>query len=485
MIDKEAKKLYEHIKELLQKGYSIKEIEEILLEEFGQFNEKVQEYIESEIKPTLKSIPPEILIGPELSNALYANAKEAAKRASYLIKDHIKSKKTIGELARKLYEGYGFRDKEVVEVKKRLPKYLQKELGSPNAQRKLLKQVNKLKTSPLRAGYTQLLEAIEKEDKKALDKALRTAIEEKARFYANRIAQTEIFRAKNWQNAIEYLEDDEVEFVKFEMSSSHPKTDICDFYAKLDIGYGKGIVPKTQMRTLPLHPFCRCKYVPHYLTSKEKVRFKKIRPKSFKQAQKETMAKFSKYEQKEILGSYQKLEEFKRGEDIERIFNRLRPKYPIRKYEEIVGYNTGMRKIEEKIIKSAQNIQDVKRDFPKLWMSEDNFIKHIEKRIEAGHIESKEEYIEKTLECLAECDIYIFAEHKNSWDNLCYNKDKSWAVVFNEHGQIMTSYKIEPELKSFEQLHLEVGAKIKRGAANERFRETFKKLRDRYKKLDK
>ena len=61
----------------------------------------------------------------------------------------------------------------------------------------------------------------------------------------------------------------------------------------------------------------------------------------------------------------------------------------------------------------------------------------------------------------------------------------SWAVIFNEDGKIMTSYKIDPDLKSFEQLHREVGAEIEKGAVNEKFREAFKRLRDRYKKLDK
>ncbi|BCD61367.1 hypothetical protein NitYY0826_C0206 [Nitratiruptor sp. YY08-26] len=63
------------------------------------------------------------------------------------------------------------------------------------------------------------------------------------------------------------------------------------------------------------------------------------------------MAKFSKYEQKKILGSYQKLEEFRQGEDIERIFNRLRPKYLIRRYEEVMGYNSSMKKFKEKFQK--------------------------------------------------------------------------------------------------------------------------------------
>ncbi len=58
--------------------------------------------------------------------------------------------------------------------------------------------------------------------------------------------------------------------------------DICDFYARVDIGYGKGIVPKEQMRTLPLHPHCRCKYEPVYLDSKERAKYNDIKPKPFK-----------------------------------------------------------------------------------------------------------------------------------------------------------------------------------------------------------
>jgi len=42
------------------------------------------------------------------------------------------------------------------------------------------------------------------------------------------------------------------------------------------------------------------------------------------------------------VGSYEKLAEFENGKDIEELFNRLRPKYPIRKYIDVVGYNSKM-----------------------------------------------------------------------------------------------------------------------------------------------
>ena len=63
-----------------------------------------------------------------------------------------------------------------------------------------------------------------------------------------------------------------------------------------------------------------------------------------------------------------------------------------------------------------------------------------------------------------------------------YRKN-NWAVIFNENGEIMTSYKIEKGKKSFEELHKEVGGIIKKGDVNERVKRAFEKLRNRYKNL--
>ena len=193
------------------------------------------------------------------------------------------------------------------------------------------------------------------------------------------------------------------------------------------------------------------------------------------------------------MGSFEKLAEFERGDDIERIFNRLRPKYPIRKYVDILKrsyYNGVMREatkeveaIEEKILQRAEQVKDVKKDFFKLWRSRESLEKHIAKRLELSHIKDENDYIKKTLECIIDADEYVLAIHTNGWNNLCYNRKKEWAVVFNESGEIMTSYKVDPDKKSFEELHKEVGGKIEKGSVNERVKRAFKRLRDRYKKL--
>jgi hypothetical protein len=248
------------------------------------------------------------------------------------------------------------------------------------------------------------------------------------------------------------------------------------------MGFGRGIVPKGEMRTTPLHPHCRCIYAPYYgkVTGKRK---------SWKQTVQDTMNEFDEREQREILGTYDMLNRFKQGEDIEKIFNTIRPKYPIRKYADLFSnrkYNFEKRReleIENKILKRVELIKNVKKDFYKLWMSKEKFKNHIVKRKNLGHITDEEDYILKTLDCIIEADTYILAIHKNSWDNLCYNKKDNWVVVFNENGEIMTSYKIKPDEKSFEELHKEVGGEIRKGKINEKIKRAFKKLQDRYKNL--
>ncbi|WP_456471207.1 hypothetical protein [Caminibacter sp.] len=227
--------------------------------------------------------------------------------------------------------------------------------------------------------------------------------------------------------------------------------------------------------------------------------YKKVRGKrkKWKTAEKEIMSKFREKKQINILGSREKLMRFKNGEDIEKIFNAIRPKYPIRRYVDVFGYNSAKKedkedmdfkiklaKLNDKIINKVNKINDVKKEFYKLWMNEEKFIEHIETRLILGHITDKNDYIKKTIDCIIEAEEYIYAIHKKSWDNLCYNKTKDWAVIFNEHGEIMTSYKIEKNRKDFETLHKEIGGKILKGQPNEKVKQAFKRLRDLYESVD-
>ncbi len=303
----------------------------MLDEHLKEFNEEAQKLIEQQIYdnlnsayfPTLASAP-SVASSVELSSMLYKNAKETAIKVNKILLDGVKSKTTIKAIAMNIYDGYNS-DIDNLDVDEKLPKYL---LNDKDA----MKQVDKLKNTTLKYSYQKVLKKLEDINAKGLDKAMWVALQERARYYANRIAKTEAHRANMLSRAKEYMEDEEVQYVRYEMSSGHPKVDICDFYAKLDVGYGAGVVKKSDMVMLPLHPHCHCIYSPHYEEANTKG------TKSFKKASREAMSKFSEYEQRQIVGSKDKLREFKDGAGIEGLFNRLRPKYKIGKYLDVL-YN--------------------------------------------------------------------------------------------------------------------------------------------------
>ena len=341
------KKIEESARELLKNildkyhnrgDWDTRSLSKMVEDELKNYNEKVRYLIESALFNILGSFyfentNREIAVTPViLSDMLYKNAKDVSKVTTKVLSEAIKSKKTIRELARELYEGYGFRDKEPLDLidKYALPKYIKDELKNPKNIKKVMKQIEKLKTKPLRIAYKKIFRELDNMSYDGVENALYTATQEKARYYANRIAQTEISRASNSKWAKEMLEDEEVEFVKYRLSTAHKIKDICDFYAHLNLGYGEGIYPKNEMRTLPLHPHCSCTYDPYYREVKGK-------RKSWDKAVKETMSNFSEYEQRQILGSKEKLQEFRQGKDIEEIFNSIRPKYQIRKYVDLFG----------------------------------------------------------------------------------------------------------------------------------------------------
>ncbi len=107
-------------------------------------------------------------------------------------------------------------------------------------------------------------------------------------------------------------------------------------------------------------------------------------------------------------------------------------------------------KDRKKIISNFKEIQDnIYSKFGSLWAVKNSFEKHTERRVNLKHIENKKDDIDKTLECLSNCDNYIFAQHNKSWDSVCYNSSNDWAVIFNENGKMMTSYKVKATKEGF------------------------------------
>lgn len=493
-IDKLAKKLYrEVLAEYNAQGESAdrKAIGELLDEKLSQYNEATKEIIEGKVFDALgkdtKFVSTKFspLSGTKLSEKLYKNSKKVANESLELLNQGIQAKKPIREISKKLYDGYGFNDKEVLDVKKKLPKYLQRELKRGKVSKELVKYVDKLKTKPLKTALKQIVKKMDDVNKIGLEKVLKVALEEKSRYYATRIADTESHRARNLSRAKEYMEDDDIEFVKFQLSSRHPMTDICDYYANLDVGYGAGIVPKEQMVTLPLHPHCHCRYQPYY---------KKVKKRRIKNPQVYTMEKFSLRDQQRIAGSFDKLRQFKEGMPIERVFNSVRPEYPIRKYHDVFGYNSGMEKykeIENNFLSGIDSFETGTKHsaidtFPSLWMSIKDYERHITKRLYKEKVVIDEwDYIQKTFDALLSSDVYYEAyEDPQLWDRVFYSKENNWAVVVAQNGKILTSYKIKSKIEDTLKKHEEfLKAKISKVGVGDEFKRTIREIVDKLGKL--
>ena len=256
-----------------------------------------------------------------LSDALYTGLKQSKNSVKSVIKTAIKEQKSANELAKMLYEGYDFKN-DPLKVKRKFPKYL----WDKSAKTK----VKNIKTPALRTAYSKLLKD---ESKLVANQALKVAGYEKARYYAKRIALNETARAYNDARAFEYANSNDIQVVKIQMSITHPRTDICDYYAGVDkYGLGAGVYPKDKAPVPPFHPFCRCQMVPKYAHEYSK-------PKLNANADKEYLSGLKEWQRARILGSKAKADEALKTGDVASVFNAMKPeRYKVKSINEVAEF---------------------------------------------------------------------------------------------------------------------------------------------------
>lgn len=293
-------------------------------EALAKYNDAVADLLSESIgaelaKTFTRTVPTVVPTAVALSDLLYNNSALVSSQTTQLLSTAGEVGTTAQDLALQLYEGYDFNDKEVLDIVDKLPNYLTEFLDGGNLD-DFLDVANNLKTKPLKVATKAIIDALEKANEKALHDALAVVLEEKARYYADRIAKTEIQRAKELANAKDMMLDPNIKFVKWQLSSRHRIFDICDLYANMDMGYGAGIYPVGQSPAIPLHPFCMCKVVPHYHNPTQKDKPNPID---------DFMDKLTPHQQRDIAGSWDKLGEYLNGTPLLDILNTARPKYPI------------------------------------------------------------------------------------------------------------------------------------------------------------
>lgn len=211
-----------------------------------------------------------------LSERLHGKSPQVRKDVAAEIKKAIKQGKSNIETARAIFDGYGYGAKiplaklpEVVNKVKSLkrPKWNDEE-GQQAFERTIRQAARKVEqntTPSLRAAYSDVIRAVEDGNTIDLNRAIQVAVQEKARYHAERIARTENARAYADGQMSRYMNDPDVVALKWKLGSRHPRYDICDFYANADLyGLGKGVYPKDKFPRLPAHPHCMCLCHPVY-----------------------------------------------------------------------------------------------------------------------------------------------------------------------------------------------------------------------------
>lgn len=220
----------------------------------------------------------------KLSEVIHGAGIQIKQTIAAAIKHAQKEGSAIQKTARLLYDGYGYGH---VTKRQKLPEYLEQllndvdeavngaDVAKDEAMKAVIKDVKKAARNVsrlsgmtsgsmnLKTAYKALLKASAMFNDKLVENTARTAIEEKSRYIADRIARTEAARAYAQSTFDKYANDKDIVAYKWTLSSRHPCDDICDLYANADLyGMGKGVFPKDKFPMLPVHPNCLCHMTP-------------------------------------------------------------------------------------------------------------------------------------------------------------------------------------------------------------------------------
>lgn len=264
-------------------------------------------------KPLLKKASTAVWAadGLTLSKRTTQGAKEITKQAAAVIAEAVRKGHAVEKAALALFDGYGYGhtlpEQDIPDFLKQLTHIAKAKDYSGAEFQKTLRAVErnlkKLNVQGLKAAYTQVKNAVLSGNEKRIEKAVYTATQERTRYFARRIARTEMARAYNDGFMSKWANDEDCVAFKWKMSSAHPFCDICDMYAEADLyGMGPGIFPKDKVPTLPVHPNCMCHLVPVIAGSK---RLKSETSKEqIEEGGREWLAKQSLPDRQRILGVY-------------------------------------------------------------------------------------------------------------------------------------------------------------------------------------
>lgn len=111
-------------------------------------------------------------------------------------------------------------------------------------------------------AFKRIRIAVEAGNQAAIDEGVAWWMYDKQLYYLKRIARTEMATAQHRAVIASTETDEDIIGYQWRLSSSHPAPDICDYYASIEMGLGKGVWPKDHVPKHKAHPHCMCLIVP-------------------------------------------------------------------------------------------------------------------------------------------------------------------------------------------------------------------------------
>lgn len=135
-------------------------------------------------------------------------------------------------------------------------------------------RVSMLKTTGTRTAGEQLLKqiktAVDKGSEALADKAVKWWVYDKQLYHLKRIARTEMATAGHRAVIASTEGDDSIIGYQWRLSASHKETDICDYYASIEMGLGKGVFTPDAVPHHKAHPHCMCLLIPRVTPIKQR-----------------------------------------------------------------------------------------------------------------------------------------------------------------------------------------------------------------------
>jgi hypothetical protein len=369
--------------------------------------------------------------------------------------------KAVKEMAMDLNDGYNS-GKQVISSAE-LPEYLKKLTaaarsaagGDLSITREFNKSIEKASASiaklgnkEMKAAYKQVLDAAINLNIKVMEKAAWVAVQEKSRYYADRIATTEMSRA--WSDGFFAKHDNDPRVIgyKWRLSSKHPRFDICDFHATADLyGMGAGVYPQDKVPSHPAHPYCHCNLQPVY-------KGEAIPGEINADAGKEWLQKQSPYNRQQLLG-IEGNKAFENGEDWRKHLRSWnghsdpKSRFSTKDLKLPNTYNDDKMK-SDMIIKADQVRKQVLNNG--LTWKPEKLEGHLEKRKSLGHVPDTwtiKDYENKIREILRDERTEIYWYYKEGFkQNFFVYGLPDWIVIVGENGVMETAFIIDKTLYS-------------------------------------